>query len=53
MKWIETLVKLLEVYKVEASRLTFEVTESSLIVDRDKSIATLNAIRETGCKSRN
>ena len=50
MKWIDTLVKLLEVYKVEASRLTFEVTESSLIVDRDKSIATLNAIRELGAK---
>jgi EAL domain-containing protein (putative c-di-GMP-specific phosphodiesterase class I) len=50
MQWIDTLVKLLEAYKVDGSRLIFEVTESSLIVDREKSIATLNAICGLGAK---
>ncbi|MCB2213999.1 EAL domain-containing protein [bacterium] len=50
MQWIDTLVKLLEAYQVDATRLIFEVTESSLIVDREKSVATLNAIRALGAK---
>jgi EAL domain-containing protein (putative c-di-GMP-specific phosphodiesterase class I)/GGDEF domain-containing protein len=49
-QWIDTLVKLLEAYRVDASRLIFEVTESSLIVDREKSVATLNSIRALGAK---
>lgn len=49
-QWVDTLIKLLEAYQVDGSRLIFEVTESSLIVDREKSVATLNAIRELGAK---
>ena len=50
IQWIDTLVKLLETYEVDGARLIFEVTESSLIMDRKKSIATLEAIRELGAK---
>ncbi|MDY6873331.1 MAG: GGDEF domain-containing phosphodiesterase [Chloroflexota bacterium] len=50
MQWIDTLVKLLEAYRVDASRLIFEVTESALIVDQEKSVATLNAIRALGAR---
>lgn len=49
-QWIDTLVKLLEAYHVDASRLIFEVTESSLIVDKVKSVATLNALVALGAK---
>ena len=49
-QWIDTLVKLLEAYQVDAHRLIFEVTESSLIVDKMKSIKTLNALVALGAK---
>ena len=49
-QWIDTLVKLLEAYQVSASRLVFEVTESSLIEDQEESIKTVNALCELGAK---
>lgn len=49
-QWIDTLVKLLEAYGVSASRLVFEVTESSLIEDRVESIKTLHALCDLGAK---
>jgi diguanylate cyclase len=49
-QWIDTLVKLLEAYQVDATRLIFEVTESSLMVDREKSIKTLNSLVELGAE---
>ncbi|QRN82759.1 GGDEF domain-containing protein [Chloroflexota bacterium] len=49
-QWIDTLVKLLEAYKVDASRLVFEVTESSLIEDQVESIKTVMALRDLGTK---
>ncbi len=49
-QWIDTLIKLLEAYHVDASRLIFEVTESSLIVNKKKSIETLNSLVELGSK---
>lgn len=49
-QWIDTLVKLLEAYGVSAERLVFEVTESSLIEDRAKSIRTLNALCDLGAE---
>jgi EAL domain-containing protein (putative c-di-GMP-specific phosphodiesterase class I) len=48
--WVDTLAKLLDAYHVDASRLIFEVTESSLIEDRGKSIATVNSLCELGAK---
>lgn len=49
-QWIDTLVKLLEAYQVSASRLVFEVTESSLIEDQAESIKTVNALCDLGTK---
>jgi EAL domain-containing protein (putative c-di-GMP-specific phosphodiesterase class I)/GGDEF domain-containing protein len=49
-QWIDTLVKLLEAYQVDASRLVFEVTESSLIEDKAESIKTVNALCSLGTK---
>ena len=49
-QWVDTLVKLLEAYGVSAKRLVFEVTESSLIEDQDKSIRTLNALCDLGAE---
>ena len=49
-QWVDTLVKLLEAYKVSAERLVFEVTESSLIEDQEQSIKTVNALCNLGSK---
>lgn len=49
-QWIDTLIKLLEAYQVDASRLVFEVTESSLIEDQAESIKTVNALCSLGAK---
>ncbi|MBG0786275.1 MAG: EAL domain-containing protein [Anaerolineaceae bacterium] len=49
-QWIDTLVKLLEAYKVDASRLVFEVTESSLIEDQEESIKTVKALCDLGAR---
>lgn len=49
-QWIDTLVKLLEAYQASASRLVFEVTESSLIVDQAESLKTVNALCDLGAK---
>ncbi len=49
-QWIDTLKKLLEAFDVSATRLVFEVTESSLIVDRVKSVETLNSLVDLGAK---
>lgn len=48
--WIKTLLELLQVHSVDASRLIFEVTESSLIVDRQRSIETLSKLCTLGAK---
>jgi EAL domain-containing protein (putative c-di-GMP-specific phosphodiesterase class I)/GGDEF domain-containing protein len=48
--WIDTFVELLQTYKVDPSRIIFEVTESSLIVDRQRSIDTLTRICGLGVK---
>ena len=49
-QWIDTLIKLLEAYQVSASRLVFEVTESSLIEDQSESLKTVNALCELGAR---
>lgn len=49
-QWIDTLVKLLEAYQVSATRLVFEVTESSLIEDQEESIKTVKALCDLGAK---
>ena len=48
--WIDTFVSLLKTYKEDASRIIFEVTESSLIVDQQRSIETLSRLRDLGVK---
>ena len=46
--WIEDFAALLEEYQVPASRIIFEVTESSLIVDRQQSVDTLTRLCDLG-----
>ena len=48
--WIDTFIGLLRSFQVDASRIIFEVTESSLIVDRQRSIDTLSRLCDLGVK---
>ena len=48
--WIDTFTSLLNTYEIDASRIIFEVTESSLIVDRQRSIDTLTRLCDLGVK---
>lgn len=48
--WIDIFTSLLNAYEVDASRIIFEVTESSLIVDRHRSIDTLTRLCDLGVK---
>ncbi len=48
--WICTFISLLKTYEIDASRIIFEVTESSLIVDQQRSIDTLTRLCDLGVK---
>jgi len=49
-QWITSLDALLREYQLDVSRMIFEVTESSLIIDREQSIDTLTKICDLGAK---
>lgn len=49
-KWIDNFTELLKEANVDASRFIFEVTESSLIVDNQRSIETLTRLCDLGAK---
>ena len=48
MDVFDTLVKLLEAYDVESSRLRLEITETALLVEPEKSDAVVSLLRDRG-----
>jgi len=46
----ELLAQCLETWKLPGQRFTFEMTESALLVEREKGLAIMNRIRALGCR---